>query len=113
MKGALGEHMTTDRTDNLSFIIKTTGEIVPAMPDDEEFSPSQLRDYVAGPPEVVCKTHDGFFLFHNKEGKARGLPVNELATAMYLSGKQKKEGVVGRVLVAHPDHIPAFWKSIL
>jgi len=56
---------------NLSFIIQTNGEIVPAMPDDEEFSPQQIRDYVAGPPEVVCQTHDGFFLFHNKEGKRR------------------------------------------
>ena len=65
--------MTLDRSNNLSFIIKTTGEIIPAMPDDEQFSQSQLRDYVAGPPEVVCKTRDGFFLFHNKEGKARGL----------------------------------------
>jgi hypothetical protein len=104
--------MNLDQANNLSFIIKTTGEIVPAMPDDEQFSQSQLRDYVAGPPEVVCKTRDGFFLFHNKEGKARGLPANELATSMYLSGEQKTKGVVGRVLVAHPDHIPAFWKTV-
>ena len=95
---------------NLSFIIRPSGEIVPAMPDDDEFSPQQIRDYVAGPPEVVCQTHDGFFLFHNKEGKQRGLPPNELATAMYLT-PQRAGRVVGRVLVAHPAHIAPYWKG--
>jgi len=96
---------------NLSFIIQTNGEIVPAMPDDEKFSPQQIRDYVAGPPEVVCQTHDGFFLFHNKEGKQRGLPANELATAMYLTPRRQAESVVGSVFVAHPDHIASYWKG--
>ena len=96
---------------NLSFIIRTTGEIVPAMPDDEEFSPQQIRDYVAGTPEMVCRTHDGFFLFHNKEGRERGLPPNELATAMYMTPPRQEENLVGRVLVAHPDHIASYWKG--
>jgi len=96
---------------NLSFIIRTNGEIVPAMPDDEEFSPQQIRDYVAGPPELVCQTHDGFFLFHNKEGKQRGLPPNELASAMYLRPLQPEASLLGRVLVAHPAHIAPYWKG--
>ncbi|MFY9673424.1 MAG: hypothetical protein WAK13_03185 [Terriglobales bacterium] len=96
---------------NLSFIIRTNGEIVPAMPDDDEFSPQQIRDYVAGPPELFCQTHDGFFLFHNKEGKQRGLPANELATAMYLKPRQHEGSLLGRVLVAHPDHIASYWKG--
>jgi len=100
-----------DELINLSFIIKTSGEIVPAMPDDEEFSPQQIRDYVAGPPELFCETHDGFFLFHNKEGKERGLPPNELAAAMYLKPPRTEGSLVGKVFVAHPAHIAAYWKG--
>ena len=100
-----------DELINLSFIIKTSGEIVPAMPDDEEFSPQQIRDYVAGPPELFCETHDGFFLFHNKEGRERGLPPNELAAAMYLKPPRVAGSLVGKVFVAHPAHIAAYWKG--
>lgn len=106
--------MGIDKTNGLiplSFIIKTSGEIVPAMPDDEEFSPQQIRDYVAGPPEVFCETHDGFYLFRNRESKTRGLPRNELATAMYLRSQQENEGLLGKVFVAHPAHIAAYWKG--
>ncbi|MGC1500701.1 MAG: hypothetical protein WA800_11915 [Terriglobales bacterium] len=106
--------MNTERAGGLitlSFIIKTSGEIVPAMPDDEESSPQQIRDYVAGPPEVFCQTHDGFFLFHNKEeGQQRGLPPNELAEAMYLEPPRRTGSLVGKVFVAHPAHIAAYWK---
>jgi len=100
-----------DELITLSFIIKTSGEIIPAMPDDEEFSPQQIRDYVAGPPELFCETHDGFYLFHNKEGKARGLLPNELATAMYLRPQKEADGLVGKIFVAHPAHIAAYWKG--
>ncbi|MGB9491518.1 MAG: hypothetical protein WCA92_13730 [Terriglobales bacterium] len=97
-------------SNNLSFIIEPSGEIVPAAPEEEVFSPQQIRDYVAGPPELVCQTHDGFFLFRNKEGKARGLPPNELATSMYLRPFWQ-EGLLGRIFVAHPAHIDDFWKK--
>lgn len=97
------------RVNNLSFIIKTSGEIVPTVPEEEVFSPQQIRDYVAGPPELVCQTHDGFFLFRNKEGKARGLPPNELATSMYLR-PFRQDGLLGKIFVAHPAHIDEFWK---
>ena len=96
---------------NLSFIIKTTGEIVPTIPVGNEFSPDQIRDYVAGPPELFCRTHDGFFLFHNKEGKVRGLPRNGFATAMYVMPSRQTEALLGAVFVAHPDHIAAYLKA--
>jgi len=95
---------------NLSFIIRTNGEIVPTMPDDEEFSPQQIRDHVAGQPELFCRTHDGFYLFHNKEGKAQGLPPNELATAMYVKPARRADSLVGRVLVAYPTHVASYCK---
>ena len=94
---------------DLSFIIETSGQIVPTVPDGNEFSPQQIQDYVEGPPELVCQTHDGFFLFHNKQGRARGLPANGLAMAMYLK-PPREASVVGRVFVAHPDHIAAYLK---
>ena len=103
--------MKMDRSSNLSFIIKTDGEIIPAMPDDEEFSPQQIRDYVAGPPEVYCETHDGFFLFHNKEGKERGLAPNSFAATLYGKASLAAGSLVGRVFLAHPDHIPEYWKK--
>ena len=95
----------------LSFIIKAGGEIIPAMPDDEEFSPQQIRDFVAGPPELLGPTHDGFFLFRNREGKARGLPANHVATSMYRRDTNPAENLLGRILVAHPDHIAPYWKN--
>jgi hypothetical protein len=96
---------------DLSFIIEASGEILLTIPEGNEFSPQQIRDYVAGPPELFCRTHDGFFLFHNKEGKTRGLPKNRLATAMYLKPRQEEGYLVGRIFVAHPDHIAAYLKA--
>ena len=104
--------MTKKRRTNLSFIIRTDGEIVPAVPDGEEFSPEQICRYVAGPPELVCRTHDGFLLFHNKEAKARGLEPNGLATAMYLRRRQAGE-LAGCVFVTNQEHIPASWKRMV
>ena len=80
------------------------------MPDDEEFSIQQIRDYVAGPPEVLCFTPDGYALFHNKDGKLKGLAFNGVATSLHLAASGTSDIVVGRVFLAHPAHIPAFWK---
>jgi len=96
----------------LSFIIQTDGEIVPVVPDGEEFSPEQICLYVAGPAELFCRTHDGFLLFHNKEAKVRGLQTNDLATAMYLRRTRAGE-LAGCVFVTHPEHVPAAWKRMV
>ena len=104
--------MAFDLCDFLSFMIRSNGEIVPMMPDDEEFSAQQIRDYVAGPPEVVGETPDGFILFQNKDGKNLGLPLNEIATHMGGESAAQAGGIVGRVFVAHPDHIAPFWRRM-
>jgi hypothetical protein len=104
--------MSVSRTNNFSFIIHTNGEIMLTAPEDREFSPQQIRDYVAGPPELFCRTHDGFFLFHNKEAKALGLLPNDLATSMYLRQTPPAERLLGKIFVAHPDHLPPSWKSM-
>ena len=96
---------------NLSFIIKVNGEIVPAMPDDAEFSIQELRDYVAGPPEFLCETRDGFLQFHNKESRNRNLGLNEAATALYPQPPDKIIRVYGRVFLAHPAHVAPYWRK--
>lgn len=96
---------------HLSFILKVNGEILPAMPDDEEFSAQELEDFVAGPPEVICETAEGFLLFHNKESRSRNLALNDLATSVYPQPSDKFVRVYGRAFLAHPDHVPSYWKK--
>jgi hypothetical protein len=105
--------MAFDRKNFLSFIIKTTGEVIPAMPDEEEFSIQQIRDHVAGRPEVICETCDGFLLFRNRDASIEGLPVNPLATSVYAKYAQRPCPVSGRVFLAHPDHVPLYWRRAL
>ena len=83
--------MAFDTGKFLSFVIRTNGEIVPTMPDDEEFSASQIGAYVAGTPEVVGETHDGFLLFQSKEGTERGSPVNELNVDVWRNWRTRRQ----------------------
>lgn len=103
--------MRFDRNDFFSFIIKTTGEVIPAMPDEEEFSIDQIRDHVAGRPEVVCETSDGFLLFRSRDANTKGLPVNPIATLVYAENSRQPSPVIGRVFLAHPEHVPPFWRK--
>jgi hypothetical protein len=105
--------MAFDRKSFFSFIIKTTGEVVRAMPDSEEFSVQQIRDYVAGRPEVICETCDGFLLFRNRDAGCEGLPLNPLVTSVYTKYARRPCAVSGRVFLAHPDHVPGHWRRTL
>jgi hypothetical protein len=103
--------MQPNLQDNLSYIIRTDGEFVPAMPDDGEFSAQEIRDYVAGPPEIACFTPDGYTLFQNSDASSTGLGVNHVATSLRQAASDSSESIYGRVFLAHPDHIPAHWKA--
>lgn len=105
--------MAFDQKHLLSFIIQTTGEVVPAMPDEEEFSVQQIRDHVAGHPEVLCETCDGFLLFRNRDASTQGLPFNPLATSVYTKYARRPCPVCGRVFLVHPDHVPSYWRRTL
>ena len=105
--------MTFDRKDFFSFIIKPTGEVIRAMPDDEEFSVANIRDHVAGHPEVICETPDGFLLFRNRDAAADGLVVNPLATSVYAECSPRPSTIKGRVFLAHPDHVAPYWRRTL
>ena len=105
--------MTVDRKKSLSYLIKPSGEVTPAMPHDEEFSLEQIRDHVAGHPEVICETCDGFLLFRNRDASTRGFPVNPLATSVYTKYVRRASPVNGRVFLAHPDHVAPYWRKKL
>lgn len=105
--------MTVDRKDFLSFLIKPTGEVVPAMPHEEEFSAQQIWDQVDGYPELICETCDGFLLFRDRDASAKGLPFNPLATSVYMKYARRPSPVNGRVFLAHPDHVAPYWRRKL
>ena len=97
--------------EQLSYILKVDGEIVPAMPDDGEFSVQEVRDYVAGNPAVACETQDGYVLFHNKDAESTGGTRNALASEICAEGNLAHV-IKGRAFLAHPQHVPAFWKEL-
>jgi len=105
--------MQFERKSFFSFIIKTSGEVVAAMPDEEEFSMQQIRDHVAGYPEVICETCDGFLLFRNRDAQGEGLPINPLATSVYNKYARRPSAVNGRVFLAHPEHVPLYWRRMV
>jgi hypothetical protein len=75
------------------------------------FQPQEIRDYVAGPPEIACFTPDGYTLFQNSDASLTGLPVNEVATSLRRAATDIADSIRGRVFLAHPAHIPAYWKA--
>ena len=105
--------MTTDRKNFLSFLIKPTGEVVPAMPHEEEFSVDQIRDQVAGYPELICETCDGFLLFRDRDASTKGRPLNPLATSVYTKYARRPCPVSGLVFLAHPEHVAPYWRKKL
>jgi len=105
--------MTVDRKDFLRFLIKPSGEIVLIMPHEEEFSAEQIRDQVAGYPELICETCDGFLLFRDRDASTKGLPLNPLATSVYIKYARRPCPVNGLVFLAHPDHVAPYWRRKL
>ena len=105
--------MMMDRKNFLSFIIKPSGEVIPAMPHEEEFSLQQIRDHIAGCPELICETCDGFLLFRDRDASAKRLPLNPLATSVYIKYARRPSPVNGLVFLAHPDHVAPYWRRSL
>jgi antibiotic biosynthesis monooxygenase (ABM) superfamily enzyme len=57
----------------------------------------QMQEAVEG--YIECVTLDGFEMWVNEEGKLRGLPVNEVATALWESVYGATDVIVGNVLI--------------
>ena len=105
--------MTVDRKDVLSFIINPSGEVVSATPHEQKFSVQQIRDCVAGYPELVCETCDGFLLFRDRDASTKGLPVNPLASFIYTKYARRPCSVNGLVFLVHPGHVAPYWRTKL
>ena len=105
--------MTVDRKDFLSFLIKPSGEVVPALPHEEEFSVQQIRDQVSGCAELICETSEGFLPFRDRDASNKGLPLNPLATSIYSKDAERSGDVNGLAFLANPDHVAAYWRRTL
>jgi hypothetical protein len=75
-------------------LIKSSGEITPIAPKNgKSFDLQELQGYVGGYIELV-RLSDGKVMVVNEEGKLHGLPVNQMASAIYL-----RDSIVGDVVV--------------
>jgi len=77
-------------------LIKSSGDVKSVKPKAKRFSLKELQSYVGGYIQIV-KTRDNRIMVLNEEGKLNNYPYNEIATSLYIYGKNDK--IVGDVLV--------------
>jgi Domain of unknown function (DUF3846) len=91
----------------MALLVKSDGTIAIALPlHGGEFTLTELQTFVGGYIELV-KIHgsiagyEGEFdmMFCNEEGKLKGLPINLIATALYVNGGIGRDLIVGDVLI--------------
>lgn len=63
-----------------------------------------LQDAVGGYIEVVTLSND-WLMIVNEEGKLKGLPINDLATAMYYINYGETDIIVGDVVLIHKKYM--------
>jgi hypothetical protein len=94
----------------MALLLKADGRIEIVLPQGGEFTLTELQDFVGGYIEML-KIHgsvDGFdgefeMMFCNEEGKLKGLPINLIATVLYVYGS--RDPVVGDVLLCKPGEV--------
>ena len=91
----------------MNVIIKSNGEITPAVPKNgTDFRLDELRAVVGGWIEVVyLQDKDKHFMVVNEEGKSLKLPYNAKATYIYQNHTGCNDVIVGDVLVCENDKI--------
>lgn len=83
------------------------------VPEQEEFSIRHLHEAVAGIPELVCFSADGYTLFRSTHAKGSQLPANKTATEIWRQADpDRTQTICGRAFLAHPSHIPTYWREI-
>jgi hypothetical protein len=95
----------------MAYLIKTSGEITEVHPaNGSGFTLAELQGFVGGYLEVITSARlrrdetvedpitDNSELFINEEGKLRSLPVNPVATMLYVYGD--RDPVCGDVLLS-------------
>lgn len=89
----------------MATLIKTDGtktEIVPV--NGEDFSLSELREYVGGNLEFL-PFGQGKMMIVNEDGKAHGLAPNMIATNMWFLRNYTTDTIVGDVVMADNSEI--------
>lgn len=80
-----------------SEMIYSTGERVPVVPANGKFwTLGELQAKVGGYVEIA-NTTDGRFMVANEDGYRKRLPVNPVATGLYIFGEASN--IVGNVIV--------------
>ena len=78
-----------------SEIIYSTGERVPVVPENgKHWTLRELQAKVGGYIEYAC-TKDGRYMVVNEDGKRLKLPVNPVATELYIFSEASK--ILGNV----------------
>ncbi len=86
-------------------IIKTTGEVIEAKPDNgTDFSLEELQAIVGGYIEVVS-LRDGRLIVCDEEGKLKGKERNNKATDIFQAAMPTRDFIVGDALVCDVDEI--------
>lgn len=93
-------------------LITSNGEILMIRPKKgDSFTLEELQRYVDGNIQICTPPgKSGAILVVNEEGKVEGLPVNELASAMWQElaepGSERSfDDVVGDVVLCHTSQI--------
>lgn len=83
-------------------LIRANGEVVEIEPKDKDsFTLDEMQGYVNGWIEVVYLA-SGDVMVVNEEGKLNGLPINEIATAVYGN---IHDTIVGDVMIINRNQI--------
>jgi hypothetical protein len=87
-------------------VIKTTGERIIVAPKSgkKKFTLEELQGYVGGYIEAVYLPKRRVMVV-NEEGKLRGLPFNQIATAMVMEAGQIVGPIVGDVIICGPGEM--------
>ena len=92
--------------------IKANGQVIPVTPKDGKyFSYEELTAFVGGYIEMVRPpSKTGAVIICNEDGKAEGLPRNELATKMWQEhaepgSMRMADHIVGDILLCHESQM--------
>jgi hypothetical protein len=86
-------------------LIKTDGSVQTIKPlNNETFSLQELQGFVGGYIEIIS-LKDNTYMVLNEEGKLEGLPINDVATNIWVKNFGQTDYIVGNVLIADNTQI--------
>ena len=79
------------------------GRVIPYSPAGACYTLDEMKQAVGGGYIQIVETLDGRLMVLDEEGKLKGFPLNQAATALYRFGGD--DPIVGDVLVCGPERI--------